>query len=311
MGLYMKRLAVKTTLCLLIPVVLFLIVGCMKNPEINKEFGPKVSGVEINQALTLAKYASTVNSIDNIKQGEFAYYEKSTQIENIYPMIILQKADTVSKRDPQPTKIVYTITRELREIDPSSGTSKNSKTQENACQEVTAGGCDAATQAIGASSATSGLNTPPTSLSIQAANAMLANPPPEFIKFNERMKDLSLRGLVNQMSTSPVEQFTYHNLQKKESTLVTPALVAKRDNCGGRGADKCNTPMKTYEVSFDEVDWLSEKYPVKYTYKLVFSPEAPFFSSLMSSCGSTTIPFQGQRISLLQCDISRDFTVGQ
>lgn len=306
LGFDMKKLAIKTTLCILVPVIIFLIVGCMQPPEINKDFGPQVSAVEVNQALTLARVASTNNTINNILKGEFVYYEKSNQIENIFPMIIQQKADTVSDRAEQTQKIVYTITRQLVEFDAATGAKKDSKTQETACLEKVTGGCSApATASISSLLDISISAIPTTSIEI------LANPPPELAKFNEKMKDLSLSAIVKQMASAPATQYSYHNLSKKESTMPTPALVSLRPNCGGRGATLCNTPMKTYEVSFDEVDWISEPNPVKYTYKLVFSPDAPFFSSLMSSCGATTIPYQNQRISLLQCEISRDFTVGQ
>jgi hypothetical protein len=303
----MKKMALKTTLCILIPLILFLLVGCMKTPEINKDFGPEITPVVINQALTDAKTASTSTTINNILKGEFVYIEKSNQIENLFPMVIQQKGDTVSDRQDQTDKIIYTITRELKEIDVSTGTSKDSKTQETACLEKVAGACGPASAAAAPSTSNTTVSIP-SSINI---HSLYTNPPPELMKFNERMKDLSLSAIVKQMATDPTQQFTYHNLKTRESTMPTPGLVSLRPNCGGRGQDKCGSPMKTYEVTFDEVDWLSEQYPVKYSYKLVFSPDAPFFSSLMSSCGATTIPYENQRIALLQCENALDFTVGQ
>ncbi len=287
---------------------LFFTAGCMKTPEMNKDFGPQFTSDQLNQSLSDAQYESTTDSILNIKKGEFAYFEKTNQIETLFPMVIRQRADTVTDlvTPADNSKTVYTITHQLRELDSSTGDMKPSQSQSTACLEKIAGAC-------GTADTIATMSLPDLTKTLQTLKTLTPNLPPNFGAFAGHFNDLSWKSIVKQaqQATSGTSgiTWTYHNLVKTYSTAPTPSLVSMRSDCGGR-KNPCATPMKTIQVTFDEVDWTSEQYPVKYSYNLVFSAEAPFFAAQLASCGSTTIPYQNQRIAILQCESIKDFTVG-
>ena len=316
LGLNMKK--IKPTdlrVCFALIVSSVLLAACMKTPELNKDFGPEVTADQLNQTLLAAQTAATSTSVNNIKLGEFAYYEKTSQIENLYPTTIKQRAETVTKAvattvtDPAShnttvTKIDYTITEQLVELDPATGNMKPSTSQGTACLEKVAGACSVA--------ASASFSVPDVMSGLQTVKALASSPPVTFGANSGHLNDLSWKSFVKQTSTPDPSgiKWTYHNLVKTEGTATTPPLVSMRTNCGGR-TKPCANPMHTFQVSFDEVDWTSESYPVKYSYNLIFSDEAPFFGAQLMSCGATTIPFQDQRIAILQCESIKDFTVGQ
>ncbi len=274
--------------------------GCMKTPDINKDFGTEFSVSQLSTMLSQAQSEATQHSVNNIKQGEFAYFEKTNQIENLSPMIIRQRADTVTSRIEDNKKILYTITHQLRELD-STGNMKPSQSQSNACLEKVHGSCD------------NGISM----MDITLAAIKDAPLPPDLGAYSNHLGDLSWQSFQKRaQANAPTDvKWTYYNLVKSVITVVTPYPVYNR--CLSQPAPTppqppivCNPTMKVIQVSFDEVDWTTEKYPVKYSYVLGFSAEAPFFASQMSSCGSTTIPYQNQRIALLQCESVKDFILG-
>jgi len=298
MGLYMKK--IKTTL--LLTVAGIALCACMKTPEINKDFGPEVPAESLKDALNQAQIESTYLSVQNIKQGEFAYTEKTSQIENLYPIVFRQRGDTVSKKVEDEKKIMYTITRELRELD-SAGHMQGSHSSSDACLAKTHGGCDQKDLVGSTAPDVPSVLNPITMFSVRDN----PSPPPDFGIAAGHLQDLSWRAITTHSGDSI--HWTYHKLRKIYSSINTPSLVQMRPDCGGR-KNPCSSPMQTVEVRFDEVDWTTEKYPVKYSYVLIFSPEAPFFASQVMSCGSTTVPFRNQRVALLQCETVKDFTAG-
>ena len=272
--------------------------GCMQPPEINKDFGPEYSGAQLNELLSSTQAEVTGTSSANTKKGEFVYREVSSQIEDLHPVIFRQRWDTVVDRQEDSQTIKLRINRQMRELDGNSGVMKPSQDQANACISKVSGACNS-----------SQFMTLPDLLGQWLRRD--STPDPGFGIASGRFSDLSWKALADSAASDSGSgtRWTFHKLKKTYSSQTPPPLVALRPDCGGR-INPCSNPMKTIEVTFDEVDWSSEKYPVKYSYDLIFSPEAPFFSSQLQSCGTTTIPYMNQRITLLQCETVQDFTVG-
>jgi hypothetical protein len=278
-----KRIVFLTVFFTLAPAILFLLTGCMKPPAINKNFGPEASREAVNDALLTAEFEATGLTIDVIKKGEFYYSEKTSQVENLFPVIFKQTAETVVDRQESPERILFTITRDIRELDDITGEMKPSNSQRTACLAKIEDGC----------------------------LATLAMPPPTYGTHSDALADLSWRSITARSDEDGI-RWTYHNLKKVYSSLPTPSLVMMRPDCGKRDLShkRCQDPMDTIEVTFDQVDWTSEAYPVKYSYRIVFSAEVPYFASQLMSCGATTIPYAGIRLALMQCESVKDFTFG-
>jgi hypothetical protein len=283
LGFDMRRIVFLSIVFTIIPAVLVFLVGCMKPPALNKDFGPEVPVDVVNEALLSAEFEATDSTINNIKVGEFYYSEKTSQIENMFPVVFKQTGETVVAKDDQPNRILFTITRDIRELDELTGNMKPSQSQRTACLAKVEDGCLAA----------------------------LSLPPPTYGTHSGALADLSWRAITSRSEESGIH-WTYHNLKKVYSSFPVPALVTMRADCGKRDLSqkRCEDPLATVEVSFDQVDWTTEQYPVKYSYRLVFSPEVPFFASQLMSCGATTIPYAGVRIALMQCESVKDFTFG-
>jgi hypothetical protein len=121
--------------------------------------------------------------------------------------------------------------------------------------------------------------------------------------------DLSVRAIMAQTQSTSIH-WTFHNLAVTQTSVPLPSMVNIRSDCGGRQGD-CGAPLAATQITWDQVDWTSESYPVKYSFNLMFSKQVPFFATVLMSCVTTTIPFNQQRISVMQCENVRDFTFGQ
>ncbi len=258
-------------------------ISCMKSPEINKDFGPEVTKDQLLKEFRMTVYQATENSVKKIKNGEFVYFEKTSQIESTAPIVIKQKTDTITdiSEPPGKNKIIYTISHQVVELDFSSGNTKSFKFQSITCLEKIRGSCDMEE---------TGLNA----LNKISRWSLLKKTEAPVLSLN---------------SSEQKSRSTYHNLKVVNSLFPRPSLASMRSDCGSP-KNSCSTPLKALQVSFDEVDWSSESFPVKFSYNFIFSQEVPFLAFQLSSCISTTVAYQNQRVALMQCEAVKDFTGG-
>ncbi|GIL16762.1 MAG: hypothetical protein BroJett040_05130 [Oligoflexia bacterium] len=271
----MKKTILFTLLVIITPALIFLLTGCMKSPEINKEFGPEVSPEELRKTIQSIE----TKPVTSIKQGEFVYLERVSRVENQLPVVVRQQAETVTQKIENATNYIFTIDRQLAEYDGVS--MKPSRSEYMACLAKVDGGCTAMS-----------------SLSLPSDLGVHSGP----------TADLSWRKVTTYAETTG-KKTSYHNLKKVEKIIPVPTLAARRTDCGGLTADQCKSGIHATELSFDLVEWEGNNWN-KTSYFYYFSKDVPFFASQLSACGSTTVPYAGQRVAVLQCDDVKDFSFG-
>jgi|GEM_PF-4972883 len=309
---------------------LLLLNACMKDPGPNQDFGVTVSSTDLDNALTAAQVESTLITLPEIQKGEYVFVERTNQVETLYPVTTRLRTDSVSLRTEDPNKIVFTLNRELRELDDQSNMVPYPTTQMTECEEKQNGACGTVAKVRDLHAPqTPDFVIPKTTFFVHwqhsleniwqnVTNLVRVHPlveahaddstlNPTYGARSAHIGDLTFKSAS--AATPDGTKWSYHNVTKTYSTMPLPSMVNLRSDCGGR-LNPCQTPMRVIQVTWDQVDWSSEAYPVKYSYKLIFSPEAPFHSSLIVSCGTTTIPYNSQRISVMQCENVKDFAFG-
>ena len=105
------------------------------------------------------------------------------------------------------------------------------------------------------------------------------------------------------------QKVTYHNLKREEGFVSVPPLVQRRADCGGLADKSCTAPLAATRLSFDKVEWDGDA-GNKISYLFIFSKDVPFFSNQVLGCADTTVPYEGQRIHVTQCEEIKDFAFG-
>jgi len=318
-----------TALGILLPIFIILMTGCMKTPEINKDFGAQNTIEQVSNALENAEWEAKKDTINRIKLGEFAYTVKTNQVENLFPFVFMQTANTVTSRDSNTNRVKYMVTHQETKLDEGGQLKPNPPTQETVCIEYKPDGCSETMSFLQGLQKLFGKIKNLAKIfdifSVHFMTSSVALTTEELTSqygLSEKMPaDLNWKNISARSEEAPTT-WTFHNLQVTRSSFPTPELVLLRSDCGKRDLKnkKCEDPLETIEVSYDQVDWTTEKYPVKYSFRYVFSKEAPFFSSYsrdnfhfgsqIQKCISTTIPYQNQRVALMQCETVKDFTFG-
>ena len=309
--------------------------SCMKTPSPNQDFGTEVTSDAVNTSLIQAQIPAQQQALGAVSSGEYVYVEKTNQVETLFPVTIELRSDTVAQRIEDNSKLAFLITHQDIRLDPATGNMMAfPKTQETQCMDKTQGGCDipvpspapAPSPTPAPSPAPSPAPTPSpkpaqaVSLLEQGMHALYATAQkivaraaipvgPTFGSFAMKIPDLSVRKIMAKAADTEI-RWTFHNLQVNNTKVPLPSMVNLRSDCG-RQKGPCGVPLNATNVTWDQVDWTSEQYPVKYSFNLIFSGEVPFYANLLMSCVTTTIPFNNERISVTQCDNVRDFTHGQ
>lgn len=290
----------------LTPLFVFLVVGCMKDPELKPDFGPEVTNQD---------YANAISQVElpdpyTIKKGEFAYFTQETYLEGRPFNLDKRWAYTVTNKedDVANNQWVFTYSRETREY--AGGQEKISIDESTARLEKQAPLVDS-TNLSPLSQLT--INTFDNLVSINSQDA----------KNSFAISEVSpLTSLSKIQASANEKKISFHNLRVQKGFFPTPEFVQQRANCGGKDPAKCKDPLKVHLLSYDMVDWEQNQ---KFKVEWVISPEAPYFGStrlnlaapnesfpgVLRSCATTDIPIQGQRVRVTQCDELKDFTFGQ
>lgn len=271
--------------------------GCMKDPELKPDFGPEITPEDYAKAMSQVEVPDPYT----IKKGEFAYLTTETFLEGRPFNLDRRWAYTVTNKedDAANNEWIFTYFHELREY--VGGQEKVSTSTSTARLEKKV-------SAVNATSGPSAHFSPPASL-------MAAN---KGITFSEVRP---LESLTRVQTKAAEKEKTYHNLKFQKGFFPTPEFVQSRPDCGRKDPLKCKDPLKASVLSYDVVDWKENQ---KFHVEWVISPEIPYFGStqldlkdardsfpgVLRSCVSTSLPVQGQRVRITQCDELKDFTFG-
>jgi hypothetical protein len=208
-----------------------LLMSCMKPPQINTDFGTEADGNAVQNAIQGAQIESTQNTVTNIQANEFVYFEKTSQIENLSPIVVRQRADTVATRTEDNKKIQYVINHELRELD-KNGNMKPSINQSNACLEKVHGACDASTSSLVVDVTKHLMDAIPSLVSSKDTTGTVDVSGDRGFMYADHLGDMSWQALVKKAKANggaggPI-QWKYYNLKRTDTTTYTPWLVSQR-----------------------------------------------------------------------------------
>lgn len=304
-------------------ILLILASSCMKTPTPNQDFGTEITPTAVNQSLIDAQNQAMIQSLPVVNQGEYVYTERTNQVETLFPVTVELTSNQVAAKVEDSSKLALTITGQIIRLNPDTGNMEAlPKTQQTECLEKTSNGCanPNASAAVVQNSVPHMATRQDRSFLNQSLHLLYSGTKtlmsraavpvgPTFGAFSAKIGDLSLRAIMTQTQSTDIH-WTFHNLAVTDTKIPLPSMVNVRPDCGGR-TGPCGAPLNAKEITWDQVDWTSEQYPVKYSFNLIFSKEVPYFATLLMSCITTTIPFNEQRISVMQCENVRDFSFGQ
>lgn len=250
----MKKIATLTLIAILLPMLVFAFLGCVKKPDHVPNFGKQVTFDDVQSAIkeAVVDFAPTEELL--IKEGQFTYLEMVQNIDVQSPLLIMQRGDTVVDlgSDAQFNKLDFVI--ELNERT-ASGSMNFSRFPSCLRVEKPTGQFFTCP------------DEPPSPSSHQASSN-------EEIKEPIAMPDLSFVKILKN-DLRPYEKITYHNLVKEYGTELYPDLVRQRPNCGG--AANCETGMRYMKVQYDAILWDTEDHGIKTIMQYYFSPNVPTY----------------------------------
>lgn len=260
-----------------LPLAALVAAGCMKEPELKADFGPEVTAAEFSRKLAEIEGPDPYT----IKKNEYAYFIRSTVLQDQIYQLDKRWAYTVTNKAEDANDYIFTFVKETREY--VGDQEKISQNQSDV--RLT----KRASTSAAAASVTSAPLTP---FAVASLTPFAYRP-------------------------AATEKVTFHNLNLETTHVPVPDFVQQRANCGGLSNEKCRGALKAYVLTFDQVQWQGNE-GQRFSVLWIFSPDVPYFGSTMfpspagvlKSCGTTQIPFDGQRVKVTQCDEIKDFTFG-
>lgn len=274
----MRRFIFLTLAATLIPAFLFIFLGCMKAPEVKKDFGPEVSA----SVVASAKASAMSNSVLLMKEGEYASYDINVKYENLSAITVLQVAEKITKKTDFPSYVHFVVTR------------NNNKWEH-----------DKSSWKSWVDEYTLDVDKPTNVMSLMSADLQ----PRNSIYPEGQSSDLIAQELKKYDDTVATK-ITYHNLKKSVVTIPFPAEPAKRSDCGGVEKSKCGLPLRAWSISYDRIVHY-EKTWEKQSWIYYISSDVPYMAGVVSACVSGTFTLSEQLIGTLQCQSLTDFQYGQ
>lgn len=278
--------------------------GCMKEPELKADFGPEVSSAEFSQKLAQIEGPDPYT----IKKDEYAYFIRSTVLQDQVYQLDKRWAYTVTNKTEDANDYIFTYVKETREYVGDQEKISQNQTDVRLSKKSSSGSAGAA-MAVDLS--------PLRLTAIEKVASGLRRF--QFYPRESRTAPIVQMSTLTPFAFRPAssERVTFHNLKLEKTYVAVPDFVQQRANCGGLSDEKCRSALKAYVLTFDQVQWQGDQ-GQRYSALWIFSPDVPYFGSTMfpspagvlKSCGTTQIPFQGQRVKVTQCDEIKDFTFG-
>ncbi len=258
----MKKMLVFSLAIIIVPAIFMVLVGCMKPPEPNRDFGPQTSIAEILEK----KQTLPIASPSLMKVGEYAAIDESLRLEMLPPEVIRQYAYTVvSKKDLEDQNIqelmIQTDVLDLTKNEPKSSSQKPVYTQKPGAS---------ATHLIGSQTVS------PTGL----------------------LDPQSLSKQIRAQST-PADKITYHNVQISD-VQIRQSGFNEDAQCGHFPPEKCGKMLNAKKFSYDLVNWSGAE-PVKTSFVEVYSDEIPFLANPFIQCASSVVKLSSQWVNVMSC----------
>lgn len=281
----MKKFAWLTALAILLPVIVFGFLGCMKKPDHTPDFGPEVTWEDIQK--------TAVNDMPpdplNMKEGQYTSIDVTQAIDTQVPITLSQRLDHVLKRTDTESEALLEFEVKSNELD-ASGTWKQSIDYPKLTMEKTT----------------------------TTANSVDKSQPQ-----SSKIGAMSLKALKASDEEAPVK-ITYHNLKREDGFMPVPILVKNRPDCGGvKDCDRGLRFMRlSFDRVVWENDTKGTKTAYRITYSPDIptyvsdwnDPEGLFPSNQFQFCYQTWMEFtsgsQTQVVPVQQCADMRDFQHG-
>ena len=287
----MKKVTLLTLIAILIPLIVFGFLGCMKKPDTTPNFGPEVSFADIQKVAVI----DTPPDPETIKKGQYISLDVTQTIDQQPSITLSQRSDEVTLRDDSdPTRIEWNFHVKMNELD----STQHWKSWEQ--------------------------DFPIAYSKAQVANLQVktkSNMP------GGRISAYSMKALSTDDQTQP--KVTYHNLSRIDGYLPVPSIVQSHPNCGG--VRDCAKGLRYTKITFDRVVWDSDNHGNITTYSITYSPDIPTYiadwsdpsseypstypSNQLQFCAQTWIDVenngQTQSVPVQQCADIRDFQFGK
>lgn len=272
----MKKLLTITFLGIIVPVLLFAMIGCMKEPDHVPDYGPQVDLNDVQSAIDELNQADP----QTIKKSEYSDVMTTLQIDTQPAQDFQRLTTTIINKtlSPDQKEYIFSIVERLIEYQysPPKDTTTNTEAtlpNPNAPASVT-----------------------PESIALPLSKPYGSN------------QTISMKALQRFEETSPA-RVTYHNLSKEAGFRAIPSIVKMKEGCGG--LLHCDRDLRTMTVKFDRVVWESPTRGVRTRFMFIVSPDVPFFSYQLLGCAQSFLDFQGRVVPVTQCDEVVDFTYGR
>lgn len=271
--------------------------SCIKKPNIEDENNTPVVTEKIEENLVNAWGPSDPMSIE---KGEFNYQEKTVQIANLRPQLILQKALTVTDIEEKPNQKLFHLVIQAKEYVDSNQSKLSTRER-----------------VIGVSRTSLAEVKKMFSLQVKSLNEAASKPsstetedPPPIQSLAEEteISQIGYELFLGLLRICDIEGFKCYNLKKESFEIPAPALVQQRPNC----LELPNCKILLNRISFDIIheEYDPEKKvttKTKVNYQTELSPQAPFFSRLFSFCYSGIAETPQQKVPVQVCMRTEDF----
>ncbi len=288
----MKRILFLTVIAITLPLILFAFVGCMKNPELKADYGPKVTSEKIGEALNEGAELRP----ETIKMDQYVSLEGYMGIDTRPPETTYQRLDEVVKYEQpvQDGKIYSVATFNVTTRELVNGGWKEYKLGNL--------GLVVDVKPV-ATTAFQSRDTKESGLTIQSIQRLAAAAP---------------------------EKYTFHNLTKESGVMPVPAAVSSRPDCGGLPEMVCRNGLRYVKVKFDQVYWETPDHGIKTAFTLISSSDVPTYieswdnlnpednslrvTNQIKGCGQTWMELSDgtnkQTVPVMNCMELRDFQFG-
>ncbi len=275
----MKKILLLTGLAILIPVLVFGFLGCMKKPENKPDYGPEVNLTAINKAVS----ESTPVAPLTVKKGQFVSIDFTQVIDTQGVTTLTQRSDEVTGSVDSAEAVAWSFQVKLREFfpdDTSKLTTQNYNLSYQKNQKATA-----------------------TQTSSDASQVQKVSVP------------LSLNSLKKADAAAPV-RVTYHNLTQESGVLRDGVCIGSLCRKGLRYLRvKFDRVVWQNEETGMKTKFSIVYSPDVPTYISDWAiPEEMYLSNQVQFCTQTWIDVssgdQKQSVPVKQCSEMRDFQFG-
>lgn len=262
---------------LAIPVLIFLLTGCIKKEEPEPNDGQEVQAIAIATEIVGAMEGKTL--VDS-KVADYVLFQHTEQVFTNPEQTPQLYSKELTSKNEGPDTFALDILNITYEVD-SNGQPKVVDQQVERCEVLKDG-------------SQHNCNSSPMSVSVKSTEARQTL----FEGANYT------RSFTNYQPSSATR--TYHNLSVVKTQEAPPALVANAENC--RGIPNCI--LNVTKIEFDEVVRDGEA-RTRYHHEMVVTRDVPFLGAIMRHCVRYNHKFENRYFPVTLCEKLADLRIGQ